>query len=348
MATIGEIVTQEDLKNLAEDGKRYAKNNAFIAPTVYKFKQVGGWNYYDKLSTAMMQWAYLNGYSTKKQTATGSIKFNTTGNETMGIDVDFYYYMPFYNKWVNAPYEWIKTQITKAGFTCPIRFKKTDGSGYYYAVLDNRYFAITATVIKTTKDKVAKIDELYRVAQVVKYKYNFLSTFLTELSKKSKLTPTEQQLFNQGVLQLNNMERQIRSMKGVNVQWSNGGNVSGIGIAPLLIIAVIVLVAGLAAWTLPKIAEEVVRWKAIDSNNDLEKFRTSTKILIQKDVTAGKLTPQQGKELSGEIDKNINKAQDAAKETATENRESIFDKAQSLLLIGAAVYFGVKILNKNN
>lgn len=346
MSAIGEIVTQSDLISLQKYTAQSAVKTGYVAPTVYRNTKVSGWNYYKTLTEAVRQWAYINGVPGYiAQTPAGSVKFTSTAaTETMGINVDFFYPDPKLGILVSS-YAWVKQMIeTKKVFTCVIRFYKTDGSGAYYAVLDSRYLSIAATVTsKLPADKIAALDNFHREVQLLKYKYNSLANFLTELSKK-KLNTTQQQIFNEGILMLNNMEKQLRQIKGVEINFANNGTVAGVGIIPILIIIAIALVAAVTGWTIVTINAEIEKTKKLNASYDLQKWVAEQNLKIQKDNT---LTPAQKADLINQNAGITKSAQDAAAAVTTAT-PGIFDKVENILMLGIVGVIVFKFLPSRN
>lgn len=337
---IGEVLTQADLQGIAANSAKNFSQLQYVAPTVYRpAGGVGTWNYYNKLQDA------LNKYNGKTVTPAGTISFSGTGAVTMGINVDFFGVLPVIGV-IPMPYASVKelmysTRKLPGGI---IRFYKTDGTGPYYSVFSPVYLAATAIQLKNVPaDKLAALNELHGQLQLAKAKYNFLASYLADLSKKT-LSPKEQQIFNEGLLTLNNYERQLRAVPGVDLVFNNDGKISGIGIVPIVWVAIILVSALVVAYSLDKITGLIKSVKAINAAYDMQKFVAEQKQKLAADVKAGKITKADAVKLNADLDK-AGQAAAANAETASAPDKNIFDQLQSLLLIGGSIFLISKVAN---
>jgi hypothetical protein len=353
MARIGEIITASQLKDLQEWSKKNIAQTVFVNPSVYKPAAIktSGWNYYASAKDAMYQWAYLNnvkGYTAVKPA--GAVLFKKPGiAETMGVTLDFFMYHPALGV-VPAPYAIIKQLMysSNKAATCIMRFYKTDGSGPYWGILDNRYLAITADRYDNiAADKVKAITDFHNTVQKLKRQYNVLASFVTELSKR-KLNATEQQVFNESMLRLNNFQNQLRQLKGVTIVWDDSGKVSGIGLVPLVWVAIIVVSAIVATYSLDRILSYLSDAKKLDAANDNIQFVHEQKLKIAAAVKSGAITQEQADILNRDLDKTKDAAQKNADDITSRTDETVIDKITKAATWITAFYFGAQLLKRNN
>ena len=245
---------------------------------------------------------------------------------------------------MGVPYELLRKKYSEPGtFIIPYRFYKNDGSGPFYSILLNNDFGISATLLKNVPSaKVAELDKFHRELQLLKVKYNTLSLYLTDLSKK-QLKPVQQQSFNEGSLMLNNLREEMRKIKGVDVTYTSSGQI-GEPIT-LLTILLISIIAAAISWTVITITQEVAKVKKINAAFDMQKWISDQKLKLATAKTAGAIT--QG-DYNEQI-KSLDKAAELAGSVVTANSKGepgIFDKIQNLLLIGLGGYAFIQFTKK--
>lgn len=310
----------------------------YVAPTVYELKggTPGNWRYYSSLPEAMA--AYIDPSTVN---AAGTWYFNSTAQpETFGINVDFWTLVN--GKWTFVDYQYMKDNGSPSGV---IRFYLPDGSGLYYAVFNNKYFGITATVVNDySSDKIAALDAFYREAALLKYRYNALVGFLNYLAKKV-LTPTEQQVYNEGLLKLQTMNGQISFIQGLEISY---GNQSAIGLPILLIIAIIAIISAATAWTVNSILTEQQKTKRINDSYDLAKWIADKKTQLAQMVSAGTITQTQASAINSTLDQAAASGNAIAMQSSKPTT-SIFDQVTSLVkwgIVGVIAWQGLKFLNR--
>lgn len=347
MKGIGEIITQQQLESLKRYAAQSASATGYVAPTFYRTTtnaNFAGINCYKDMATAFKQLAYLYnmpGYA--KQTPVTTYRPPGTAPATLGINVDFFILWGN-GGFINVPYLWVKEQINKPVFQCVVRFTLPNGgSTVYYGIFDNRYQGISATkVANVAPEKLAELDAFHREVQLLKYRYNALAIFISDLAAQP-FNPTRQQSINRANILLTNMANDIRQIKGITLTFSNG-QVQGIGLAPLVIIAIIALLGATAAWTITAIATEKQKTKRINDAYDVQKFIATENARIMADPS---LTQQQKDALIATNNKTAAAAQKIA-DDANKPTPGIFDKLQNLAMIGAAFFLGALILKRNN
>ncbi len=314
----------------------------YLAPTVYKKSGIvltASWNIYNSLADAVNKYWYLNGKGSVNPSPSGYVTFTPdSAAQTMGINVDFYIYQD--NKWQLSSYKYLRSVVSYP----PIVFRMytRDGNGPYYAIFDSKTFGMSATSIDSVSpDKLAALDGFYRETQLMKYRYNSLAGFLNTLAQKP-LTQKEQQIFNEGMLKLQNFQAQLSSVKGIEISYTANGAV--IGLIPFLIIAIIAIVAAATAWTITSIIDMQQRTKQINDTYELNKWVTAKKQEIAQQVTAGQITPAQ----ASDINKTLDSAATAANKIANNASSStgIFGEVTGLVkwgLLGYVVVMGMQL-----
>lgn len=324
----------------------------YLAPTVYKKSGVllsSSWNYYNSLADAVNKYWYLNNRGSTNPAPVGSVTFlpDTTA-QTMGINCDFYIFQD--NKWQLTTYKYLRGLASYPPMV--FRFITREGNGPYYAIFDPKTFGLSATAIDSvSSEKLTALDGFYREVQLMKYRYNSLAGFLNTLAQKP-LTPTEQTIFNQGVLKLQNMGAQMQTLKGIEISFTTSGAVLNgfgrVGIIPFVIIAIVAILAAATAWTITAIIDMQQRTKQINDTYELNKWVAQKKTEIAAQVNSGTMTPQQAQE----VYKTLDSATDSANKIAANASSStgIFGEVTGLVkwgLLGYVVVMGMGLLKKN-
>lgn len=348
MARIGEVLTQSDLTSLRKWSEATAERRGYVAPTVYKLatSPITALNYYRTIDDAIFKLKYLQKKPGGKNVSpAGSVKLqNTRTAQTIGINVDFY--LPDNNLGpIAQPYTAVKQKFAAAGNVyMPFKFYKTDGSGPFFAILASSDMGIAATVTaKLSPEKIEAFDKLTREITLLRINYNALASFLNDLSKK-KLNKTQQQIFNEGILRLQEYREDIRSIKDVDFVFGKNNQVSGIGILPVVAWLIFGIASALiAAWAVTKIAAKWSEVAKIRSDNDTVTFLTDAKIRIAENPN---ISAQDKTKLLADIDKSITKVEDH-KNTVEENAAKP-DTIQQLISLAkwGLIFYGVKIIGE--
>lgn len=312
----------------------------YLAPTVYKKAGIGiisGWNYYGTVNEAIVKYKYLNNLpGGANVTPEGSIKFlpDTTA-QTLGINVDFYILSG--GKWVPATYKYLRGLLTLPPIV--FRFYTTQGAGPYYAIYDSASFGMSATSIQSASpEKIAALDSFYREVQLLKYRYNSLAAFLNDLSKRV-LTSQEQQIYNEGVLKLQNLQAQINTIKGIEIVYSQNGQIVGLPI--LLIIAVIAILAAATAWTITTIISMKEKTRQINDSYQLQQWVADKKIQVAQLAQAGTISQADANKINGNLDSAAASAEKVA-ENASKPGTSIFGDIASIVKWGAIGFIAME------
>lgn len=329
MAHIGEIVTGEDLKAIQNLNAQSYSQTGFVAPTVYRLqgKTVSNRNFYKSFSDAVAKYLYLSGNAAGRNVSpSGYVAFsNAAEAQTLGINVDFY--CPgaagVAGPWMPVSYSFLKQKPIQVIFS----FYKRDGGGPYWCIMDWSNFGISATAINNVSpDKLAALDAFHREVQLLKSKHNELALFLTNLSGK-QLTPTEQQVFNSGMLMLTNLRTQIQQIKGISVSYNKDG---GIGVIPLIVIIIgIVVTAIVAGWAATAINAEIQKTKKLNASYDMQQWIEQQKQAIMRDGTLSSSDKQQ---LIDSLDESKKQAQNDA-DALTSKGKSFWDRIETYALL---------------
>jgi hypothetical protein len=314
---------------ILDDGLYSARG--YIAPTVFKKSGIqinAGVNYYDDLVSAVSKYYYLSKQGGVNIAPTGQVNFQPDSSaQTLGINADFYIINN--NAWQWASYDYIKGLLYWPPMV--FRFYTTDGQGPYYSVFDSSYMGLSATPVDSvSSEQLAALDGLYREKELMKYCYNSLAGFLNTLSQRV-LTPTEQQIFNEGNLRLQAMANEMQGLDGMEFTFTATG---AIGIIPLLIIAIVAILAVVASWTITQIVELQQKTKQINDSYALSEWVANKKEEIAQQVQAGTISQAD----ADNINKNLDSAANAANAIATKAAE----KSSSLLgSIGTIIEWSV-------
>ncbi len=321
----------------------------YLAPTVFKKSGIvltASWNYYNTLGDAINKYWYLNHKGTANPSPVGYITFTPdTAPQTAGINVDFYIFLD--NKWQLTNYKYLRSLLSYPPMV--FRMYTRDGNGPYYAIFDPKTFGISATSIESvSSEKLAALDGLYRETQLMKYRYNSLAGFLNTLAQKP-LTAKEQQIFNEGVLKLQNFANQMTTIKGVEISFTANGAVlngySAIGLVPFVIIAIVAILAAATAWTITEILNQQQRTKQINDANELNKWVAQKKQEIAAQVNSGALTQPQAQAIYNTLDDATASANKIA--TNASQNTGLFGELTGLVkwgLLGYVVIMGFGLL----
>jgi hypothetical protein len=271
----------------------------------------------------------------------GTIYFVNNGlPQTMGINVDFYVIIG--GKWTPVNFKYILGNPSASGV---IRFFDTQGNGAFYTIWNNHWFGASATVVQNyDPDKIAALDYFYRNVALLKYRYNSLVGFLNAMALR-QLNTREQQIFNEGILKLQNLSNQLNTIEGIEIQYTDKGAVIGI-IPIILIIAIILILASATAWTVSTVLTEAEKTKRINDSFELNKWIADKKLEVAAAVTAGTISSSAANEIYKTLDAAASVGNKVAVES-TKETDSIFKSIGSLLqwgVIGLGVYYGYKLL----
>jgi large-conductance mechanosensitive channel len=318
-------------------------NRDYLAPTVYKKAGIqinAGVNYYDNLAYAVTKYYFLTNNGGADVDPAGQITFEPNDTaQTIGINVDFYGYDSENSQWQIVSYGYLKGLI----FSLPptvFRFYAVDGSGPFYAILDPSYMGISATSISSVDpSRLLALDALYREVQLMKYKYNALAGFLNTLAQNT-LNPFEQQIFNEGVLQLQSLQAQMGNLQGIEITYTGKGAV--IGLIPFLIIAIVAILAVATAWTIATINEQTQKTKQINDSFQLEEWVGSKKQELAAQVTAGTITQAQADDINKYLDGAASAANKIAT-TAAKNSEGTLQALGNIIKWAGITFLGFKL-----
>jgi hypothetical protein len=231
MARIGELLSAADIQEIQRLG---IEQTYYAAPTVYLLpnKNIAAYNYYRTYEDANRRLKQLQNNSAGiGPSPAGSVRFTRNSNtgQTFGINAEFFAETIFGK--IQLPYAYMRVAISK--FTYFIAaFSLADGTGRFYAVISPAYFGLSATSFKTGDTaKAQALTAFYNEVQLLKVKYNGLTSYLNNLAKRN-LGQTEQQIFNEGILLLTSMRADIDSIKGLNNTFSK--TPPGIGALPVV------------------------------------------------------------------------------------------------------------------
>ena len=338
------------LRSLLSEGGFSLKQKGYVAPTVFLLqgKNAGsGWNYYNSLTDAFEKCKYLLRLGGSNIPPAGFVPLKKDGTaQTIGINVDFYFAVNK-DKLVNLGYKARKFANTLSNpVFCILRFYKTDGTGPFYTVYDPRYMGASATPVSSySADKISAIDRLNREVALVKAKHNVLASYLNALAVK-KLTPVEQQIFNEGSLRLQTMRAEIQQINGIEIYYSKDGT---IGFIVLPLIAWLIVGAAVVGWAVSKIVEQYQKTARLNASYDAQKWVSDQKIKIEREVTKGTLTKDQAAALTNDLDKLNANAQKNAEESA-KNVPGMFGDIANVVkwaAIALVAWKGMELLGKS-
>lgn len=347
MAGIGEVVTQNDLKSLRAWSEASAARRGYVAPTVFRLatSSITSLNYYRTLDNAVQKLKYLQNRGGKNIAPSGSIKLqqNRTA-QTIGINVDFYLADDNLGP-IAQPYTTIRQKLSSGAIkNMPFKFYKTDGSGPFFALLSSTDMGIAATVTqKLSPEKIEAYDRLTREITLLRINYNTLASFLNDLSKK-KLNRTQQQIFNEGLLRLQEYRDDIRQIKDIDFVFGKNNQINGIGILPVVAWLIFGIASALiAAWAVTKIVSKWSEVAKVRSDNNAIQFITEANYRIAADPN---LTAAQKKELISQNNQTIDNLENH-KTTVEENgaKPDMLEQVISLAKWGL-IFYGVKTIGQ--
>lgn len=346
------------MQELAKNSAYPFSQKGYLAPTFYRVASSGvkSYNYYNSLQDAYDKFRYIVKTGGKNIAPAGSIALNKTGHTTMGINADFWIIkeaVPVYADYLQVKDLYRQADAQKIAKYFLARFYKTNGSGAYYAILQTKDFGIAAEKVSAiSEEKLKALDQLHREVQLAKYKYNTLAEFLNQLSKR-RLNNAEQQMFNEGILMLNNYERELRSFPAAKFTWAaNGQVVSGIGLAPIVYVAIAVVLALVYGYAVNQITAMFTRLRAINEAYDMQKWQQEYQLKISQEEQAGHISPRNAQQLMNTSHQALTAAQNNAALITTEaasNKGSFFDEIKNLMLIGGGILIATQLLkNRSN
>lgn len=325
------------IQNIADQVRR----GVFVAPTVFRTgENPRSYNYYNTLAQATARYREVINGQPQTVRPDGSYTMNEGGKQTLCINVDFW--LPFAGRWYPVQYAAMRENYRQINWYVARGYLPT-GAGPFFFVVNAQNFGIAATVIQSTPAQAAEMDKFYRELQLLKYTYNSLAAFLNELSKR-QLSPQEQQIFNQGVLMLQGMGNEMRGIDGTDYFYNESGRV---GLAPLLLLAVIAITTGAAAWTITKIATERNKTRRIIESYNATRWLTNKKTEVAAMAQAGTISQADKERIFNNLDNSLAAANAVAKETAKEER-GIFDNLATIAQWGAIGLLGYTIIKETS
>jgi hypothetical protein len=348
MESIGEVVTQSQLKSLQRWNEQSIPTKGYIAPTVYRLASSTSlkWPYFSSLQSAVSfikVLARIKGAVLPPPAGYTYFTSNKTA-QTLGINVDFYWPVDFFGT-LPVPYVFVRDKFKAGGnVIMPFKFYKTNGSGPFYSVLSSTDLNIAATVSdKLSPDKIQQLDKLTREVVLLKANYNALATFISKLGQQ-QLLPVQQQVFNEGILRLLEYKQQIAEIKDIEFKFGKSNQVAGIGNPAAVIWLVFwAVTAIIAAYTVTRIAAKWAEVQKIRSDNDAIEFITDANIRIAKDAS---LTAEQKRDLINENNKTKSSIEQH-KTTVEENaaKPAIIEQVIGLAKWGV-IFYGIKIIGE--
>ena len=160
-----------------------------------------------------------------------------------------------------------------------------------------------------------------------------------------QLNTREQQIFNEGILKLQNLSNQLNTIQGIEISYTDKGAVVGV-IPVILIIAIILILASATAWTVSTVLTEAEKTKRINDSFELNKWIADKKLEVAAAVTAGTITSSQANEIYKTLDAAASVGNKVAVES-TKDPGSFFGSFGSLVkwgVIGLGVFYGYKLL----
>jgi hypothetical protein len=259
----------------------------------------------------------------------------------MGINIDFY--LPTATSWRLVDYAYMKANGLPPAV---IRMYTPGGAGPFYSTFNRKYFGLSATKITDyDASKIAALDGFYREVALLKYRYNALVGFLNSLAQKT-LSPTEQTIYNQGTLTLQNLNNQISQIKGIEINYTASG---AIGLPIILIIAALAILSGVASWTIISIASEQEKTKRINDAYNLAQWIAAKKQEIASQVAAGMLSSSAAESIYNTLDA----AAAVGNKIATESSKTstgFLGEVGGLVkwgVVGLVAYGALQLINKN-
>lgn len=317
----------------------------YVAPTVYLLAAktaIGKYNYYKSMGDAAQKCLYLNNGTGANSTPLGQVTFINNGQaQTMGINVDFF----VFNSGAWVPRTYAQLRGTSLSGMIIFSFYSTQGGGPYWAIFDNRYFGISATTVRgSDPQKALALDNFYRSVQLMKYRYNYLAGFLNQLSQR-QLNPAEQQIYNSGLLLMQNLTNQMRSINGITISYTDKGT---IGNPVILIIAIIAIVAGATGWTIYAIQMEQEKTQRINDAYDLNKWVADKKVAIAQQVNQGVISQQQANDAIQTLDNASSVANKIALNASKNSEGGFLGDTASIIKWGVIGFLGFKAFEAFN
>jgi len=345
------------MQELAKNSAYPFSQTGYLAPTFYRIASSGvnSYNFYSTLQDTYNKFLYLIKAGGKNIAPAGSIELNKMGATTMGINADFWIIKlakPEFATYLEVKDLYKQAHEQKIPKYFLSRFYKTDGSGPFFCVLQTQDFGISAQKVSAiSQEKLKALDLLHKELQLAKYKYNTLAEFLNQLSQK-KLNRTEQQMFNEGILMLNNYERQLRSFPAARFTWAANGQVIS-GIAPIVYVAIAIVLAIIYSYAVNQITDMFVKLKGINESYNMQKWLQDYQLKIAQELQAGNISPKHAQTLFTNSQQAATAAQTNAgiitASAADNGKGGFFDEIKNLLFIGGGIMIATQLLkNRNN
>ncbi|MBC7535102.1 MAG: hypothetical protein H7258_05355 [Ferruginibacter sp.] len=349
---IGEVITQSDLKGMQAMNANNFSQTGYISPTLYRpANGVKAWNIYKNFSDVLSKYKFLNKIPGGKDVKpSGNISVDGPGAVTMGINVDFFTFLPAVGLF---PLNYLSVKNLCYGskpkqYNYIARFNDTKGAGPFYAVIDSRYMAMDATVIKKSDAaKIAALDEYHKQLQLAKANFNAFTAYVQKMPVKN-LTAAQQQQYRDAVTMQVKFEQDLRKIKSADIVFGKKNSVSGIGVVPVLVwIVVVVVSAVVAVYSLEKVLSQVKDIKTVNSAYDFQRWSAGQELEIDKAEKAGTITPEQAAKQKEHLQVKVDAAKDILVK-ASEVKPGIFDSIQNILLIGGGIFLLSKYINSNS
>jgi|CXWL01.1.fsa_nt_gi hypothetical protein len=325
----------------------------YVSPSVFKIKGAAAKSvkYFDSHTKALNQLKFNRGAGGKVETSAGFIPFEKSAqHETIGINVQFYLAISD-SKTVQIPYSIVKYIIeNKIAAAILFGFYRTNGKGAFFAILEN-WMGIAATKVSSySPDKVAAMERLYNEANLLKAEFNTLVAFATMLSKK-ELDLQGQKLFNQAMLRIQSMQAQMLQLKDVSIIFNKDGKISGIGIAPVVIVIIAaVIIAPKLLELIDRMNERSAQIKKIREENGVLKFVADSKNKNFQDYNKKIITKDQLDNLNKGLDEMAKTATGViTANAATPKATSLFGEVGTIVkwgIVGLLVFKGMDLVGK--
>lgn len=315
----------------------------YIAPSCYlrADRYISNWNYYSTFEDCRDKDLYLRNQGGRNVPAAGNIAFvNNQRAQTLGINVDFWILQG--GLWMLTSYKHIRSIISSMP-PCIMRMYTPQGNGPYFSIFNNNYFGLSAAVLTDyDPSKIQALDSFYREVQLAKYRFNEFVGFLNYLAKKPILTQVEAKIYNQGLTMLQSFQREMLTIKNIDIGWSQGAKIGALPI--LAIIAIVAVLAGAAGWTVQQIISEKEKTKRINDAYQMNQWVADKKIEVGQLAESGQISSSDAANINKTLDKAAETANNVAVQS-TKNEKGLFGEIGDIVkwaAVGLVGYMLVK------
>ena len=138
------------------------------------------------------------------------------------------------------------------------------------------------------------------------------------------------------MLLVNNLSNEMNTVRGIDIQYQQGGKV---GLPVLLIIALIIVLSAAAGWTITTIAMEREKTKRINDSYDANKWVVNKKQEIAGMVTAHQISQEAADSINKTLD-GVSAVANKVADNAAKSKSGIFSDVADLLKWGVIGYIG--------